>query len=90
MQVRPGHREKSVDLQGTLKLLTQVRFYNRISRSQRPHSENWHAHYSLRARSMATNASMSSMKIYERLGTCVHLASGSSAPHSHAGFACAV
>ena len=57
VHVRPGYREKSADLQGTLKL--DLRFYNRILRLQTLHNENWHAHYSLRASSMATNASIS-------------------------------
>ena len=34
VHVRPGYREKSPNLQGTLKL--HVQFYDRISRSQRP------------------------------------------------------
>ena len=41
--VCPGYREKSVDLQGTLKL--HLPFYNRISRSHRPCNENWHANH---------------------------------------------
>ena len=49
--------KKSADLQGTLKL--QLRFYNRILRLQTPCNGNWHANYSLRAHSMATNASIS-------------------------------
>ena len=53
----PCYREKLADLQGTLKL--HVRFYNRISRLQRPRNENWHAHYSLHARRVAINAFMS-------------------------------
>ena len=56
MHARPGYREKLANLQGTLKL--HMRFYNRILRLQRPPNENWHAHYSLRACSMATKASM--------------------------------
>ena len=57
MHVRPGYREKFPDLQGTLKL--HLLFSNRFLRLQTPRNENWHAHYSLRARSMATNASIS-------------------------------
>ena len=57
VHIRPGYRDKLADLQGTLKL--QVQFYNRISRSQRLRSENWHGHYSLHTHGMATNASMS-------------------------------
>ena len=49
--------EKMADLQMTLKV--HLRFYNRISRSHKPCNENWHAHFFLRARSMAINASMS-------------------------------
>ena len=56
VHIRPGYREKSGDLQGTLKV--HLQFYDRISRSHRPCNENWHAHYSLRARSMSTNTSM--------------------------------
>ena len=56
VHVRPGYREKSADLQGTLKLPLQ--FYDRISRSHRLCNGNWHAHYFLRARSMAANVSM--------------------------------
>ena len=55
--VRPGYRDKSAGLQGTLKV--HLRFYNRILRLQTPRNENWHADYSLRARSMATNAYIS-------------------------------
>ena len=53
MNVGPCYRDKLADLQGTLEL------YNRISRLQRPHNENWHVHYCMRARGMATNASIS-------------------------------
>ena len=55
VHVRPGFREKSANLQGTLK--PHLRFYNRFLRLQT--NENWHAHYSLCACSMATNASIS-------------------------------
>ena len=57
VHVRPGYREKSADLQGTLK--PHLQFYNRFLRLQGPHNEQWHAHYTLCARSMATNASIS-------------------------------
>ena len=57
VHVCPGYREKSADLQGTLKL--HVRFYNRILKLQTPCNENSHAHYSMRARSVVTNASIS-------------------------------
>ena len=61
--IRPGYREKLADLQGTLKL--HMQFYNRISRLQRPRNKNWHAHYSLNALSMATNASISQGNLRE-------------------------
>ena len=57
MHVRPGYREKLADLQGTLKL--HLRFYDRILRLQTPRNKNWHANYSLRVHSMATNTSIS-------------------------------
>ena len=38
VHVRPGYKEKSPDLQGTLK--AHLRFYNRMSRSYRPCNEN--------------------------------------------------
>ena len=57
VHVRPGYREKLADLQGTHK--PHLRFYNRFLRLQTPRNKNWHAHYTLRARSMATNASIS-------------------------------
>ena len=56
MHIRDGYREKLANLQCILKL--HVRFYNRISKLQGPCNKNWHAHYSLRARSIAINASM--------------------------------
>ena len=37
MHVRPDHREKLADLQGTLKL--HLQFYDRTSRSHRPRNE---------------------------------------------------
>ena len=83
--VCPGDREKSAALQGKLKL--HVRFYNRISMSQRPHNENWNAHYSLCAHSMATNASMSQRKYTRALCMCIFFASVASAPDLIAGFA---
>ena len=43
VHVRPGYREKSPDLQGTLK--AHLRFENKISRSHRPCNENWHTHF---------------------------------------------
>ena len=53
-----GYIEKLVYLQGTLKL--HLLFYNRILRLQTSRNEkNWHANYSLRAHSMATNESIS-------------------------------
>ena len=57
VHVHPGYIEKLVNVQGTLKL--HVRFCDRSSRSQRPHNENWYAHYFLYSHSMATNTSMS-------------------------------
>ena len=79
MHVHPGYREKSADLQGTLKLY--MRFYNKISRSQRPRNENWYAHYSLRAQNMATNASMPQGECTRDLGMCIFLASVIGSPH---------
>ena len=38
VHVRPGYREKSPDLQGTL--MVHLRFYNKISRSHRLCNEN--------------------------------------------------
>ena len=54
VHIRPGYREKSLNLQGTLKL--HLRYYNRISRLQKPRNENWHAHFSLRESSMVINS----------------------------------
>ena len=59
-----------------------VRFYNRMSRLQRHHNENWHAHYSL-CQSLVTNASKSQEKFKRGLATWVFLASVVSAPHDH-------
>ena len=79
MHVRPGYREKSANLQGTLKV--HLRFYNRISRLQSPHNENWNAHYSLHACSMSTNASMPQGELKRDLGTCILLTSVVGSPH---------
>ena len=73
VHVHPGYREKSADLQGTLKLHMQL--YNRMLRLQRSHNEKWHAHCSLRAHSMATYASISQRQFTRDLGMCVFLAS---------------
>ena len=86
MHIRPGYREKSANLQGTLQL--HVRFYNKISRWQRPHNENWRAHYSLRAHSMSTKASMSQGKFMRDLGMCTFLSSVVRAPHDFKCLAC--
>ena len=80
--------EKSPDLQGTLKL--QVRFYNRILRLQTPHNENWHANYFLRARSMATNTSMSQGQLTRDLGTCILFTSVVGSSHLLTLFPCAL
>ena len=53
----------------------------------RLHNENWHAHYSLGAYSMATNEYVSQGEFTRGLDTCVLLASVASAPHSLTGFA---
>ena len=74
--------------QGTPKL--HVQFCIRISRSQRPHNENWYVHYSLRACSMVTNAPMSQLKFMRGLGTCVLFASVAGSPHLFKEFACAI
>ena len=80
MHACPGYREKAADFQGAQKL--HMRFYNRISRSQRACNENWHAHYFLRAHSMATNVFLSQGKFTRGLGMCILLASVASAPLS--------
>ena len=72
-------RKKSADLQRTLKL--HLRFYNRILRLQTPRIENWHANYSLRARSMARNASISQGELKRDLGMCILLTSVVGSPH---------
>ena len=86
VHIYPGYKEKSADLEGTLKL--HMRFYNRISRLQRPRNEIWHAHYFLRVCSMANNASASQMKFMRGLGKCILLASVVSAPHDFKCLAC--
>ena len=75
---------------GLFALKLYVWFYYRISRLQRPRNENWDAHYSLRARSMATNASISQEEFTRHLGTCVFLACVVCPPKLIKGFACAV
>ena len=65
VHVHPGYREKSDNSQGMLKL--HIQFYNVMLRLHRPHNDNWHAHYSLRAHSMPINTSVS-REIYERFG----------------------
>ena len=72
-------QKKWANLQGTLKV--HLRFYNRISRLQRPRNENWYAHYSLHARSMSTNASMPRGLLTRDLHTCILLASVVGSPH---------
>ena len=47
-----------------------MQFYNKMSRLQRPRNENCHAHYSLCARSMSTNSSMSQGKLTRGLCKC--------------------
>ena len=86
VHVHPGYREKLADLRETVKL--QVHFYNRISRSERPRSENWHAHSFLCTHSMATNIFISQGKFMRGLGTCVFFASVVSARHDFKYFAC--
>ena len=71
-------RKKIANLQVTLKL--HMQFYNRISSLQRSPNKNWHAHYSLHTRSMATNASMSQGEFTRDLGMCVFLASVAGLP----------
>ena len=79
VHVRPSYREKTADLQGTLK--PHVRFYNRISRSQTPRNKNWRAHYSLHADSVVTNTSMSQRIFTRDFGTCILLATVVGSPH---------
>ena len=88
VHLRPGYREKSADLQRTLKLYMQL--YNRISRSQTPRNENSNANYSLHARSLATNASISQGEFTRDLSTYVFLASVAHPPQLLKEFACAV
>ena len=69
-------QRKSADLQGTLNYL---RFYNKISRSHRPHNENWHAHF------------LCLQGYFTRdCRTCILLASVARSPNSLEGFAHAV
>ena len=84
----PGYWENSPDLQGTLKL--HMWLYNRISRLQKPHSKNWHAHYALCPCCMATNASKSHGEFTRDLSMCVFLASVACPPQLPIGSADAV
>ena len=58
---------------------------NKVLRLLWPFNENWNAHYSLHAHSMATNTYMSQRQFMRGLGTSVFLANVVSAPH---GFKC--
>ena len=64
-----------------------MRLFNGMSRSEGPHNEKWYAHYSLHARSMVANASISEGKFTRDLGMFIFLACVTGTFHVFTGFA---